>query len=295
MAKLIEPENIQQWIPGEITFDSHAGAWNGVSLRGYHYPELDVEIPQMRDYMFVIYRGMSMSNMGRRRNGPWEEHQVGPGIISVLTRAEESQWRWDKPIDVSHLYLSHSSIEAVASEVFEKDISNIELCDRVRSEDKVLPALVSQLENELMAGEFGGQLYVDSLKNQACIHILRNYSNIVFSEASQGSFNRAQKQLLLDFIDEYLDTNIEINDLAALVQMSVFHFGRKFTKDFGCPPHAYVIKKRVEKAVKLLSTTNVPIKVIFAQCGFSDQSHMTRIFRRLVGVTPAAFRKNQSC
>ena len=293
MTKLIDPENIQQWVPGEVTFDSQTSALDGMSLRGYHYPELNVNIPRMRDYMFVIYRGRKLSNMGRRRDGPWEEHQVGPGIVSVLTRAEESQWRWDKPIDVSHLYLSHSSIETVASEVFEKDISNIELCDRVRSEDKVLPALVSQLESELVAGEFGGQLYVDSLKNQACIHILRRYSNIIFNEVSLGYFNRSQKHLLVDFIDQYMDTNIAINDLATLVQMSTFHFGRKFTKDFGCPPHAYIIKKRVEKAVQLLSTTNIPIKVIFAQCGFSDQSHMTRIFRRLVGITPAALRKNK--
>jgi len=294
MTKLIDPENIQQWVPGEITFDSKTSAWDGMSLRGYHYPDLAVDIPRMRDYMFVIYRGNKLSNMGRRRDGPWEEHQVGQGIVSVLTRAEESQWRWDKPIDVSHLYLSHSSIETVASEVFEKDISQIELSDRVRSEDKVLPALVSQLENELVAGEFGGQLYVDALKNQACIHILRRYSNIIFNESSLGYFNRAQKHRLVDFIDEYLDTNIAINDLAGLLQMSAFHFGRKFTKDFGCPPHAYIIKKRVEKAVQLLSTSNIPIKVIFAQCGFSDQSHMTRIFKRLVGTTPAALRKSKS-
>ena len=293
MTRLIDPENIQQWVPGKVTFDSDDRTWGGMTLRGYHYPELDVAIPRMRDYMFVVYRG-GKSNMGRRRDGPWEEHQVGPGIVSVLTRAEESQWRWDKPIDVSHLYLSHSSIATVASEVFEKDISNIELCDRVRSEDKVLPALVGQLENELIAGELGGQLYVDALKNQACVHVLRRYSNVSFNGASQGHFNQAQKRLLSDFIEQHLEFNISISDLAGLMQMSVFHFGRKFTKDFGCPPHAYVIKKRVDKAVHLLSTTNIPIKVVFAQCGFSDQSHMTRLFRRFVGVTPSVFRKSLS-
>jgi len=293
MTSLIDPDNIQQWVPGRVTFACDTDAWNGMSLRGYRYPKLDVAIPRMRDYMFVVYRG-GQSNMGRRRNGPWEEHQVGPGIVSVLTRAEESQWRWDKPIDVSHLYLSHSSIATVASEVFEKDISNIELCDRVHSEDEILPALVGQLEHELVGGELGGQLYVEALKNQACVHVLRRYSNIMFNDASQGNFSPAQKRLLSDFIDEHLELNISISDLAGLLQMSVFHFGRKFTKDFGCPPHAYVIKKRVDKAVKLLSTTNIPIKVVFAQCGFSDQSHMTRLFKRFVGMTPSVFRKSLS-
>jgi len=76
-----------------------------------------------------------------------------------------------------------------------------------------------------------------------------------------------------------------------LVHLSVFHFSRKFSKEFGCSPHAFVMKKRVELAVTQISTTLLPIKVIASQCGFADQSHLTRVFRRFVGTTPAALRR----
>lgn len=88
--------------------------------------------------------------MSRRRDGPWENHQVEPGVVSILTRAQQSQWKWDSPIDVSHLYLPQDTLASVATEVFDRDIANIELTDCVRAEDSVLPVLVTQLERELI-------------------------------------------------------------------------------------------------------------------------------------------------
>jgi AraC family transcriptional regulator len=290
---LIEPERIHEWIPGKITLDSKRCAWDGMTLRGYHYPHLKVDIPAMRDYMFVVYKN-STSKMSRRRNGPWQDYRVEPGVISILTRAEESQWKWDRPIDVSHLYLSHSSIANVAAEVFERDIVDIELQDCVRAEDKVLPMLVRMLEAELLSQEIGGPLYVDAIKNQACVHVLRHYSNITFNEVSHGGFSSTQKRLLSEFIEESINSNISMTELANLMQLSVFHFNRKFTKQFGISPHTFVTKKRVDLATKLLSTTSLPIKAISAQCGFSDQSHMTRLLRRFIGLTPAAFRQQKN-
>ena len=287
---LVEPDKIQHWIPGKITFDSCRQAWDGMSLRGYQYDDLDVVIPAMRDYMFVVYRG-KRSKMSRRRDGPWENHQVEPGVVSILTRAQQSQWKWDSPIDVSHLYLSQDTLASVATEVFDRDIATIELTDCVRAEDPVLPALVSQLERELITGGIGASLYIDALKNQACVHILRRYSNIVFNDASSGGFSIHQRHLIKDFIETHLETKITIAELAELVHISSFHFSRKFSHDFGCPPHAYVMKKRVERALKLLSKTTLPIKQISCQCGFSDQSHLTRVMRRVTGKTPATFRR----
>ena len=290
MNRLIKPDQMPNWIPGRVTFDSKKLGWEGMTARGYRYSEMCVDIPTMRDYLFVIYKG-DAATMSRRCDGPWKNYQVEPGVVSILTRAQESQWQWNKPIHVSHLYLSRDSISSVADEVFERDISDIELSDRVRAEDVVLPSLLASLEHEVMSEELGGTLYVEALKNQACVHILRHYSSVVFREASHGGFTKSQKRLLRELIEEQLDHNLSLAELAASVQLTVFHFCRKFEKEFSCPPHAYIIRKRVELATQLLSTTSLPIKVIAAQCGFSDQSHMTRLFRRLVGVTPAVFRK----
>jgi AraC family transcriptional regulator len=116
---------------------------------------------------------------------------------------------------------------------------------------------------------------------------------VIFREpTSYGGLSRAQCGLLIQYVDENLDRNISLADLAGVVQLSVFHFMRKFRSEFGCPPHAYVMRRRIEHAKRQLARRDIPLKVVAADCGFSDQSHMTRLFRRLLGTTPAEYRNS---
>lgn len=248
----------------------------------------------MRDFMFVVYKS-GTAEMSRRDGGPWHSDRVEPGIVSVLTRAEHSRWRWNKPIDVSHLYLSQLAIARVAGEVFDKDVKDVEIHDRVRSEDSVLTAVTATLEHELSVGGLGGPLYVDALKNQLCIHVLRSYANVIFREyRSYGRLSPAQCRLVTQYVDQNIGQNISLAELAGLTQLSVFAFMRKFQADFQCSPHVYVMGRRIEYAKRLLARPDVPLKVVAANSGFSDQSHMTRAFRRMLHVTPAEFRRSIS-
>lgn len=292
MSELITPDQLPIWIPGDLTRDSTPLDWQDITLKGYRYTDLDVAIPTMRDFMIVVYRG-GVAEMSRRSDGRWQSARVEPGIVSILTRAEQSRWRWDKAIDVSHLYLSQTAIARVAGEVFDREIGDVEMRDMVRAEDPVLPALTAMLENELDTGVLGGRLYVDALKTQLCVHILRHYANVIFRDyRSYGRLSPAQCRLVVQYVEEHLEQNISLSELAGLTQLSVFAFIRKFQADFQCPPHAYVLGQRVKHAKRLLARPDVPLKVIAASCGFSDQSHMTRVFRRVLNVTPAEFRRS---
>lgn len=294
MNTLITPDEVPHWIPGQLLRDSTPMAWDETVLKGYRYDCLDVEIPTMRDFMIVVYRG-GVTEMSRQSGGAWQSAKVEPGNVSILTRAEQSRWRWDKPIDVSHLYLSQSAVARVAGEVFDKDIRDVEMQDTIRAEDPVLPSLIALFEGELDSGMLGGQLYVDALKMQLCIHMLRRYAKVIFRDyRSYGRLSQAQCRLVVQYIEEHLDQNISLPDLAGLTQLSVFAFMRKFRAEFQCAPHAYVMAQRVKHAQKQLARPDVPLKVIAANCGFSDQSHMTRVFRRVFNVTPAAFRRSST-
>lgn len=150
MNALITPDEVPRWIPGRLTLDSTPLGWEETVLKGYRYDSLDVEIPTMRDFMIVVYRG-GVAEMSRRSGGPWQSARVEPGVVSILTRAEQSRWRWDKAIDVSHLYLSQSAVARVAGEVFDKDIRDVEMRDMIRAEDPVLPALTTLLRTNSTA------------------------------------------------------------------------------------------------------------------------------------------------
>jgi AraC family transcriptional regulator len=241
---------------------------------------------------------MSFGFMHRARaiaTPPFYAYPVRPGIVSVHTRAEASHWRWDAPLTTAHVYLTYDALAAIAAEVFERDIEDIELHDIAATQDNVLAEMVARLSDEASAGGLGGRLYVEALRNQMCIHILRTYATVAFREhGARGGLSPNQMRLLTHYIEEHIDRNISLAELAELVQLSPFHFSRRFRSEFRCAPYAYVIKRRLEHAGRMLRRSNVPLKVVAASCGFSDQSHMTRLFRRAYHMTPGRYRSEMS-
>lgn len=90
------------------------------------------------------------------------------------------------------------------------------------------------------------------------------------------------------FIEEHLTENITVDDLAGRVKLSSSHFTRVFRAQIGLPPHLYQTQLRLERAKRLLSQGHA-IAQVALQVGFSDQSHLTRKFKRFVGVTPSQY------
>jgi AraC family transcriptional regulator len=93
------------------------------------------------------------------------------------------------------------------------------------------------------------------------------------------------------FIDANLDTVIHVKDLAALAKLSRYHFSRAFRQSFDETPHAYIMRRRIERAQGIMLTSVVPLGQIALECGLADQSHLTRLFRRLVGESPGIWRR----
>ncbi|HYF88056.1 AraC family transcriptional regulator [Azospirillum sp.] len=93
------------------------------------------------------------------------------------------------------------------------------------------------------------------------------------------------------YIDGHLELAIRNKDLAAIAKMNCRCFHRAFKNSFGLPPHAYIIQRRVTRAKEMLETTNEPLSQITLSCGFSDQSHFSRIFHRFAGETPRMWRR----
>ena len=290
MSELITADALPRWVPGELTVDSAPLGWHGARLRGFRYKPLDVAIPPLQDYAIVVYR-QGATRMHRRCTGEWHCERVAPGTVSLLTQATDSHWRWSQAIEVMHLYLSAGAVADVAAQVHERQVRDVELLDVLRAEDPVLSTIAASLAREAHIGGLGGRLYVDALRTQACVHVLRNYARVTFREqAPHGGLSQGQRRLLLEYVEANLGRNIALEDLAGVAGLSVFHFTRKFRAEFGCPPHAFVMRQRLERARRRLARRDIPLKVVAADCGFADQSHMNRVFRHLLGTTPAQYR-----
>src|SRR5580698_9717437 len=93
------------------------------------------------------------------------------------------------------------------------------------------------------------------------------------------------------YIDNNLHRTIHTRDLSAVAHRSPAHFSRKFKLAVGEPPHAYVVRRRLERACHLMMTSAEPLSEIALSVGFSDQAHLCRLFRQAFGQSPASWRR----
>jgi transcriptional regulator GlxA family with amidase domain len=95
------------------------------------------------------------------------------------------------------------------------------------------------------------------------------------------------------YIGENLAQSVQLPALAEQVNLSVSHFNRSFKVARGFTPHQYIVKLRLELAQSLMVRTDHPLCGIALACGLADQAHLTKLFRRHFGETPAAWRRQR--
>jgi transcriptional regulator GlxA family with amidase domain len=102
-----------------------------------------------------------------------------------------------------------------------------------------------------------------------------------------------QRRRVLEHIETSLAMPLRNRDLAALVDFSEFHFNVAFRNSLGTSPHEFLIRRRIERAQQLMVSTDMPLCDIAAECGLADQAHLSRLFRKVVGESPAAWRRSR--
>lgn len=100
-----------------------------------------------------------------------------------------------------------------------------------------------------------------------------------------------QLRRVMDHVAASLETKLYVADLAAIARLSPWHFSRAFRTSLRQSPHAYVLERRIARAQQLMRTTTEPLAQIALACGLSDQAHLSRLFRRVVGITPSRWRR----
>jgi AraC family transcriptional regulator len=117
--------------------------------------------------------------------------------------------------------------------------------------------------------------------------------------------SQSQLQRVIDYIKANLTQDLSIFDLATLTSMSESHFSRSFKRSVGIAPYQYLMQQRVERAKQLLEQrslakplpqqkppgTGIAISTIALDCGFANQTHLTKVFRQMTGMTPKAYQK----
>ena len=164
------------------------------------------------------------------------------------------------------------------------------LVPRYNLNDPLISQLVSSIANEIEGG-FLDQILAEALNTALAVQIMRLCGNptAVSLEPSNG-LSRKRLKRVCDYIEANLDDRLTLAELAAVACLSPYHFSRSFKQAVGVGPQRYVMHRRVERAKALMRRTDQPLARIAQEVGFADQSHLTSVFRREIGVTPGHFR-----
>ena len=204
-----------------------------------------------------------------------------PGAICVMPEGHRSEWQITSPFRFVHLYAPDDHLRAGFARMTHRDARRLS----VREATFVTsPTLAAPLLHMAQAAQTGDILLADS----ALVELLGRLPNET-TPLNGGLAPRTLRQID-DWIAAHLDQTIRLADLARVADLSEFHFHRMFRSTRGVSPHKWIMSRRVDHAKARLTGTD-SLSTIAQDCGFSCQSHLSRVFRAETGLTPGAYRK----
>lgn len=281
-------ENASKILVPNLPTLSSFGCWSDIHFEHHHQPAF--EVAEHQHTWHTIAYGYLGNSLGKRwLDGIRREERRERGDIAIIPAGISHRCNWNTEAEFTILAIDPALLKQVGEDFVES--ANIQLIPQFMSEqDLLIQGVFSTLRDELDSNKIGASLLIDSLKTTLAIHLLRNYCTIKLKLSSypDGLPSLKLKQVK-EYINEHLDRDLKLIELAALAQISPYHFLRLFKQSMGLTPHQYILQFRIEKAKFLLQHSELAIAEIAVRVGFCDQSHLTQYFKRIVGMTPKQF------
>ena len=284
-----EDDVMQRIFPSTALVSSSNMDWKGIHLGLYRHPPYSVPENCSQQHLILIHPQIPQDmRLEQRFDGHFDRTQIHSGDIIVIPANTPHQASWNR----EHSYLV-LSLEPEKLAHFVPLTDTVELIPCFRKSDPLILGIGLALKTEIESDGIGGQLYSDSLVSTLATHLLRHYStqNLLFKNTD--GLPKYELQQVIEYLDDQIDRNFSLVELAAIANMSPNYFASLFKQSTGYAPHQYVIRHRIERAKKLLLDRKLAIADIAYSLGFAHQSHLNRHFKRLVGVTPKVFRQQK--
>jgi AraC family transcriptional regulator len=289
---LKEFEAVQKMLPFAPFATSSGMGWEALqALRWRKVPASgEISYFPMSQHLLVLMIRPPEKHYGRSE-GLKLDKPLPAGSISVVPAGSSVLCSHQGSADSLFIYLEPSIVERVATESFEFDPTRTVVPPVVGLNVPELRSAMLAVDAELSAGGVGGALIAESLANILAVHLIRHTTGARrLPVSADGVLPRRKLHTVIEYIMENLEGNPTLEQMAAVVHLSPYHFARQFKATTGLPPYQYVIARRVERAQHLLSADNeLSLAEVALRVGFSDQSKFSFHFKRIVGVTPRQF------
>ena len=226
----------------------------------------------------------------------WEEGRQFPvfslcaGWTTLSDLRRDPRFLIDKPFHSAHFYFPHEFLNAITDAANAAHIGELRYDPGRGVDDPIVRTLTSVLYPALDRPDRANQLFVDSIMLALGCHIAQTYGGLETLTA-HGGLAPWQERRAKEIIEANLDGEVPLPQLARECGLSTGHFSRAFKDTTGIPPHQWLLRRRVENAMRLLHNQQLSLSEVGLACGFSDQSHFTRVFTRLSGTSPGVWRR----
>ena len=232
--------------------------------------------PHMRVYreqMLAMLLHPCSIEMGWRRS-ELTRFDYGAGEIMLPRRHVETWARTD-----SLQYLSVGISDAALRAACDGMASEVELSSAPKLEDARVGALVAAVNAERIAGFPNGRLFLDSVEQALAVALVY-----------RGGLTPARLRRVTELMQAKIEEELTLQEMAECAGLSTTHFSEMFRKSTGESPHQFLLRQRVERAKEMLREAEMRVLDVAVACGFKTQQHFARVFRRVCGASPTAYR-----
>ncbi len=223
---------------------------------------------------------------GRKRDFIFRKNEI------VITPAGvESGWRWHEPSKCLVITIQPKKLEDFVQTELGLILGKQQLLNIPQEEEEDIASAAVLVLEALRQGGSASDVMFESLARIFLVKLVTKYG-LIRDEGYEymPSFTAKHYKKVLDHVAQNFGQPLQVDDLAKEVGISTAHFSRLFKQVIGEAPYKFLTRYRVEQAAKMLAETNQPIATVADRCGFSDQAHLTRLFKKYLKTTPKSWR-----
>jgi AraC family transcriptional regulator len=280
----VTPHEWAAQLSGAPDLSSESGPWDTALLRHWTGTSPVMEQPCL-DHHYVVQHLGGAKHVERRCDGPAISTPVANGSLTIVPAGTQFKWNTRGPIEFAHLYISPTLLAQTAAR-FDK-AHEVSLVDRVGIVDPLLSALFCSMLGEIRAPSMQDPLYLDSLLEVFMLRLALSQCSLrLRPPRSRETLSPMGVKRVAEFVESHLGAPIRLSDLARVSGASAFHFCRAFRNSTGESPYRFVVRRRIERARHMLSSTDSTLEAIARACGFKTVASFCKTFARVSGETP---------
>ncbi len=226
------------------------------------------------------------------RDGEHRDFTYHKNEIIVTPAGVESGWRWHVKTKCIIITLDPAKFEKFAQTELGILLSTQQLKDLPQFLDEDITQSGIQLK-EALQFDIGSEVIFESFARIFLTKLILKYGLKEEEYEFSKSFTARQYKQVLNYIAVNYGNNILLEDMAAQADLSPSHFSRLFKQTIGQSPYQFLMTYRVEQGKKLLDNSKVLMADIAFICGFSDQAHFSRVFKKIEGIAPKQYRRKK--